>query len=77
MTGQLPPVAMITADGSSELKRRARASGYPVLHKPVRPAALRALLTSLLRMQPDKPAVGDPMKTAGNPEGTGRPASLS
>ncbi len=47
--GELPPVAMITADGSDELKRRARALGYPVLHKPIRPAALRALLTSLLR----------------------------
>jgi len=45
----LPPAAMITADGSSELKQRARALGYPVLHKPVRPAALRALLTALLR----------------------------
>ena len=42
---------MITADGSSELKQRARALGYPVLHKPVRPAALRALLTTLLRKQ--------------------------
>ena len=47
--GELPPVAMITADGSSELKQKARALGYPVLHKPVRPAALRALLTALLR----------------------------
>ena len=47
--GLLPPVAMITADGSSELKQRARALGYPVLHKPLRPAALRALLTALLR----------------------------
>ena len=47
--GKLPPVAMITADGSSELKLRARALGYPLLHKPVRPAALRALLTALLR----------------------------
>jgi Na+/proline symporter/signal transduction histidine kinase len=47
--GALPPVAMITADGSSELKYLARALGYPVLHKPVRPAALRALLTALLR----------------------------
>ena len=47
--GTLPPVAMITADGSSELKQRARALGYPVLHKPLRPAALRALLTALLR----------------------------
>jgi DNA-binding response OmpR family regulator len=47
--GELPPVAMITADGSSELKQRARALGYPLLHKPVRPAALRALLTALAR----------------------------
>ncbi len=47
--GELPPVAMITADGSSELKQQARSLGYPVLHKPVRPAALRALLTALLR----------------------------
>ena len=46
-TDQLPPVAMITADGSSELKQRARTLGYPLLHKPVRPAALRALLTAL------------------------------
>ncbi len=49
LRGVLPPVALITADGSSELKQRARALGYPVLHKPVRPAALRALLTALLR----------------------------
>ncbi|MGA0588656.1 NahK/ErcS family hybrid sensor histidine kinase/response regulator [Dyella sp. KRB-257] len=47
--GKLPPVAMITADGSSELKQRARELGYPLLHKPVRPAVLRALLGALLR----------------------------
>ena len=46
---QLPPAAMITADGSSELKQRTRALGYPLLRKPLRPAALRALLTALLR----------------------------
>jgi len=51
---QLPPAAMVTADGSGELKQRARALGYPVLHKPVRPAALRALLTALLRRQGDR-----------------------
>jgi len=42
---------MITADGSSELKQRARVLGYPILHKPVRPAALRALLSALVRRQ--------------------------
>ncbi len=47
--GPLPPVAMITADGSTALKQRARVLGYPVLHKPLRPAALRALLAALLR----------------------------
>src|SRR6185437_1706100 len=47
----LPPAALITADGSSELKQRARALGYPLLHKPVKPAALRALLTALVRKQ--------------------------
>jgi Na+/proline symporter/signal transduction histidine kinase len=46
---KLPPAAMITADRGSELKQRARALGYPLLHKPLRPAALRALLTALLR----------------------------
>ncbi len=45
----LPPVVVITADGSTELKQRARTLGYPLLHKPVRPAALRALLSALVR----------------------------
>ncbi|MEO7071886.1 MAG: PAS domain-containing hybrid sensor histidine kinase/response regulator [Rhodanobacter sp.] len=46
---KLPPVVVITADGSTDLKQRARALGYPLLHKPVRPAALRALLEALAR----------------------------
>ncbi|HXO98955.1 MAG TPA: hybrid sensor histidine kinase/response regulator, partial [Luteibacter sp.] len=45
----MPPAAMVTADGSSELKHRARTLGYPLLHKPVRPAALRALLVALAK----------------------------
>jgi DNA-binding response OmpR family regulator len=48
---QLPPAAIITADGSVELKQRVRVLGYPLLHKPVKPAALRALLASPLRPQ--------------------------
>jgi PAS domain S-box-containing protein len=44
-----PPGALLTADGSDEVARRARESGYPVLRKPVRPAALRALLAALAR----------------------------
>jgi len=47
--GTLPPAAMITADGSTELKQRARELGYPLLHKPVKPAALRALLVALAK----------------------------
>jgi signal transduction histidine kinase/ActR/RegA family two-component response regulator len=47
--GELPPVVVITADGSTALKQRVRALGYPLLHKPVRPAALRALLAAVLR----------------------------
>jgi len=45
----MPPAAMVTADGSTELKQRARALGYPLLHKPVRPAALRAMLVALAK----------------------------
>jgi CheY-like chemotaxis protein len=44
-----PPAALITADGSDELKQRARQRGVAVLHKPVKPAALRALLAALAR----------------------------
>lgn len=44
-----PPGALITADGSDEVARRAREGGYPLLYKPVKPAALRALLAALAR----------------------------
>jgi PAS domain S-box-containing protein len=38
--------ALITADHAAELTRAARRAGVPLLHKPVRPAALRALLSA-------------------------------
>lgn len=44
-----PPGALITADGSDDIARRARDAGYPVLSKPVRPAALRALIAAMSR----------------------------
>jgi PAS domain S-box-containing protein len=44
-----PPGALLTADGSDEVARRARDAGYPVLRKPLRPAALRALIAALVR----------------------------
>jgi len=44
-----PPGALITADHGAELHAQAREAGYVVLHKPVRPAALRALIAQLGR----------------------------
>jgi PAS domain S-box-containing protein len=41
------PGALVTADHSPAVAARARSLGYPVLRKPVKPAALRALLSSL------------------------------
>jgi PAS domain S-box-containing protein len=38
--------ALITADHGAELTRAARRAGIPLLHKPLRPAALRALLSA-------------------------------
>jgi PAS domain S-box-containing protein len=40
------PAALITADHGTELTRAARKAAVPLLHKPLRPAALRALLSS-------------------------------
>ena len=42
------PGALITADHGTALAERARALGYTVLRKPVKPAALRAVLGALL-----------------------------
>ena len=42
-----PAAALITADRSLELAQAARAAGVPILHKPLRPAPLRALLSAL------------------------------
>jgi CheY-like chemotaxis protein len=41
--------ALITADHGAEVALMARAAGYPLLHKPLRPAALRALLSAFRR----------------------------
>jgi PAS domain S-box-containing protein len=41
------PGALVTADHSADVTERARALGYTVLRKPVKPAALRALLGAL------------------------------
>ena len=44
-----PPAALVTADNSVELVAQARALGYALLRKPVRPAALRAIIAQLGR----------------------------
>jgi len=43
------PGALVTADTSAELAVRARSLGYALLRKPVKPAALRALIMQLAR----------------------------
>jgi CheY-like chemotaxis protein len=39
--------ALVTADGTAALSQRASALGFQVLRKPLRPAALRALIVAL------------------------------
>jgi CheY-like chemotaxis protein len=46
--GAGPVGALVTADHSIALAERARALGFPVLRKPVKPGALRALLGALV-----------------------------
>jgi CheY-like chemotaxis protein len=53
--GQLPAI-LITADRSQDLRQRATSQQVDVLHKPVRPAALRALISQ--RRRSDLPAAG-------------------
>lgn len=45
--GPVPAGALITADASDEVAADARRRGYPLLRKPVKPAALRALLAAI------------------------------
>jgi len=43
------PAIVITADRSSKLEEKVRNRGYGLLRKPIRPAALRALMTNTLK----------------------------
>jgi len=43
------PAIVITADRSSELEEIVKARGYGLLRKPIRPAALRALMTNMMK----------------------------
>ncbi|HEX5999082.1 MAG TPA: NahK/ErcS family hybrid sensor histidine kinase/response regulator, partial [Hyphomicrobiaceae bacterium] len=46
-----PPVVVITADHSAEVQRAVRAHGYSLLRKPLKAAALRALMHQLTRQR--------------------------
>jgi CheY-like chemotaxis protein len=48
--GDLPAI-LITADRSPTVREQAREASIQVLHKPIRPAALRALLAQWRMMQ--------------------------
>jgi Na+/proline symporter/signal transduction histidine kinase len=54
--GRSLPAIVITADRSPELEEAVRARGYGLLRKPIRPAALRALMTNTLKNLEDGPA---------------------
>ena len=43
------PTIVITADRSPELEDTVRSRGYGLLRKPIKPAALRALMTNTLK----------------------------
>jgi len=43
------PAIVITADRSPELEEKVRSQNYGLLRKPIRPAALRALMTNMLK----------------------------
>ena len=53
-----PAGVLITADRGESLQARVAARGLPLLRKPVKPAALRALLTSFARRQVREASVG-------------------
>ncbi|MFN4311837.1 MAG: NahK/ErcS family hybrid sensor histidine kinase/response regulator [Ferrovibrio sp.] len=57
--GQQLPAILITADRSQDMRQRAAAIQVDVLHKPVKPAALRALITQRRRPAGPLAAAGD------------------
>ena len=53
--GRAIPAILITGDTAPDTIRRIGDSGIPLLHKPLRPAKLRALLTHLIQQAPRSP----------------------
>ena len=47
------PVAVLTADYSDEVAKLVRGAGHALLHKPIKPAALRALINRILSRNAD------------------------
>jgi CheY-like chemotaxis protein len=43
------PAIVITADRSNDLEDAVKERGYGLLRKPIRPAALRALMSNILK----------------------------
>jgi CheY-like chemotaxis protein len=56
--------ALITADASLALLHEARSKGFQVLRKPVRPAALRALLAALVHTAPENETRFAPLQSS-------------
>ncbi|WP_430395609.1 NahK/ErcS family hybrid sensor histidine kinase/response regulator [Ferrovibrio sp.] len=57
--GRQIPAVLITADRAQDLRRRCQGLGIDLLHKPVRPAALRALISQRWRPTAKLDATGD------------------
>jgi CheY-like chemotaxis protein len=48
LLGRAPPTILVTANYTDSVREAAAARGFPVLNKPVKPGALRALIAQLL-----------------------------
>jgi CheY-like chemotaxis protein len=59
--GSAVPAALVTGDTAPERLREAKESGLPLVHKPLQPARLRALLEFLVTTAPTAP---QPARTA-------------
>lgn len=51
------PTVVITADYGEEVRERVRDAGFAIMRKPVKPAALRAMMSQLLLARRHQPAV--------------------
>ena len=54
--GEAVPVVLVTADTAVSVLQAAQSAGIPLLHKPVSPVKLRALLTQLVGSREERRA---------------------